>query len=305
MFKELLVEKYRPKSLDDIVLTEEERQYFSALKAKDEIPNLLFAGSPGTGKTSLAKIIVNDVLDCQYLYINASDENGIDTIRSKVIGFSSTKSLDGKIKVVLFDECDALSLDSQKALRNVIEEYSTNTRFVFTCNYLFKVIPALQSRCQIFSLTPPLNGVLNRVVHVLKQEGVAVPNDEKNKLVELVRSGYPDLRRIINDIQKFSYTGTLSIKDSSTRGIADKVVSKIRQKVSPVDLRKFVIEHEQEFSADYLHLLKEMFEVIFGDSTLASELQSKYLLTISEGMYKDAIVIDKEINWFSTCLSLY
>lgn len=305
MFKDLYTEKYRPQILDDIVLTKEEKDYFISLKEKEEIPNLLFAGSPGTGKTSLAKIIVKDILDCQYLYINASDENGIDTIRSKVIGFSSTKSLDGKLKVVLFDECDALSLDSQKALRNVIEEYSENTRFIFTCNYLFKVIPALQSRCQIFSLTPPLNGVLNRVVHVLKQEGINVPEEEKGKLVELVRSGYPDLRRIINDIQKFSYTGSLVIKDSNARNLAGNVVVKIKEKVNTTDLRKYVIEREQEFSGDYLHLLKEMFEVVFNDTTLTEEVRSNYLLILSEGMYKDAIVVDKEINWFSTCLRLY
>jgi replication factor C small subunit len=299
MFQELLVEKFRPKTLDDIVLNKEEKDYFASLKEREEIPNLLFAGSPGTGKTSLAKIIVNDILDCQYLYINASDENGIDTIRSKVIGFSSTKSLDGKLKVVLFDECDALSLDSQKALRNVIEEYSTNTRFIFTCNYLFKVIPALQSRCQIFNLTPPLNGVLNRVVYVLKQQNTVVPDEEKNRLVELVRNGYPDLRRIINDIQKFSYTGTLTIKDNQIRGLADKIIQKIKAKNDLTELRKFVIEREQEFSGDYLHLLKEMFEVLFNLNE-----NSTVLLVISEYMYKDAIVVDKEINWFSCCISL-
>jgi DNA polymerase III delta prime subunit len=300
MFQNLFVEKYRPKKLEDVVLTPEEKLYFEALKEKDEIPNLLFAGNPGTGKTTLSKIIATDILDCQYLYINASDENGIDTIRSKVIGFASTKSLDGKLKLVLFDECDALTLDSQKALRNVIEEYSHNTRFIFTCNYLFKIIPALQSRCQIFNLTPPLNGVLNRVVEVLKNEGITVPDTEKQKLVELVRSGYPDLRRILNDIQKFSYTGTLIIKDTQAKNIAEKVVQKIRGKVTPHELRKFVIESEQEFSGDYHQLLKEMFEVLFKEDTDANRL-----LIISEGMYKDAIVTDKEINWFSTCLKLY
>jgi replication factor C small subunit len=300
MFNNLYVERYRPKTLTDIVLTTEERQYFESLKSKEEIPNLLFAGNPGTGKTTLSKIIATDILDCQYLYINASDENGIDTIRSKVIGFASTKSLDGKLKIVLFDECDALTLDSQKALRNVIEEYSHNTRFIFTCNYLFKIIPALQSRCQIFNLTPPLDGVLNRVVAILKNEGITVPDTEKQKLVELVRSGYPDMRRIINDIQKFSYTGSLTIKDNQVKGIANKVVSKIRGKVPPQELRKFVIEREQEFSGDYLQLLKEMFEVMFESDSNANNL-----LIISEGMYKDAIVIDKEINWFSTCLKLY
>ena len=300
MFQNLFVEKYRPKTLADIVLTNEERLYFESLKSKEEIPNLLFAGNPGTGKTTLSKIIANDILDCQYLYINASDENGIDTIRSKVIGFASTKSLDGKLKLVLFDECDALTLDSQKALRNVIEEYSENTRFIFTCNYLFKIIPALQSRCQIFNLTPPLDGVLNRVVSILKNEGITVPDTEKQRLVELVRSGYPDLRRIINDIQKFSFTGTLVIKDNQAKGIANKVVEKIKSKASPQELRKYVIEREQEFSGDYLQLLKEMFEVLFETDTNASSL-----LVVSEGMYKDAIVIDKEINWFSTCLKLY
>ena len=300
MFQNLFVEKYRPKTLADIVLTNEERLYFESLKLKEEIPNLLFAGNPGTGKTTLSKIIANDILDCQYLYINASDENGIDTIRSKVIGFASTKSLDGKLKLVLFDECDALTLDSQKALRNVIEEYSENTRFIFTCNYLFKIIPALQSRCQIFNLTPPLDGVLNRVVSILKNEGITVPDTEKQRLVELVRSGYPDLRRIINDIQKFSFTGTLVIKDNQAKGIANKVVEKIKGKASPQELRKYVIEREQEFSGDYLQLLKEMFEVLFETDTNANSL-----LVISEGMYKDAIVIDKEINWFSTCLKLY
>ncbi len=102
MFQNLFVEKYRPRKLEDIVLTPEERLYFESLKAKEEVPNLLFAGNPGTGKTTLSKIIATDILDCQYLYINASDENGIDTIRSKVIGFASTKSLDGKLKLVLF-----------------------------------------------------------------------------------------------------------------------------------------------------------------------------------------------------------
>jgi len=300
MFNNLYVERYRPRKLEDIVLTNEERLYFESLKSKEEIPNLLFAGNPGTGKTTLSKIIANDILDCQYLYINASDENGIDTIRSKVIGFASTKSLDGKLKLVLFDECDALTLDSQKALRNVIEEYSENTRFIFTCNYLFKIIPALQSRCQIFNLTPPLDGVLNRVVSILKNEGITVPDTEKQRLVELVRSGYPDLRRIINDIQKFSFTGTLVIKDNQAKGIANKVVEKIKGKASPQELRKYVIEREQEFSGDYLQLLKEMFEVLFETDTNANSL-----LVISEGMYKDAIVIDKEINWFSTCLKLY
>lgn len=304
MFQNLFIEKFRPKKLEDIVLSSEHRDFFSSLKQKEEIPNLLFSSPPGTGKTTLSKIIIKDILDCQYLYINASDENGIDTIRSKIIGFASTKSLDGKLKVVLCDEADSISLEAQKALRNVIEEYSENTRFIFTCNYLFKIIPALQSRCQIFNLAPPLEGVINRVIFILKTEGINVPNEEKQKLIELIKNGYPDLRRIINDIQKFSYNGTLHIRENNAKGLAEKVINKILQKQDPSELRKFVIEREVEFSNDYLQLLKEMFEVVFSNDLDASK-KSSLLLSISDGMYKDAIVVDKEINWFSTCLRMY
>jgi replication factor C small subunit len=303
MFNELFVERYRPKKLDDLVLSDDDLGFFTSLKDKKEIPNLLFTGSPGTGKTSLAKIIVNDILKCQYLYINASDENGIDTIRNKVIGFSQTKSFDGGIKIVLLDEADSISLEGSKALRNVIEEYSENTRFIFTCNYLFKIIPALQSRCQIFNLVPPLDKVIGRVVSILKQEDINVPVDEKPKLLELIRTGYPDVRRIVNDIQKFSFTGTLSIKDNRAKSVAEKVLHKLLNKTDITDIRKYVIESEQDFSGDYLQLLREMFECVY-DSSNENIQKGTWLLTISDAMYKDSIVVDKEINWFSCCLRL-
>jgi replication factor C small subunit len=122
--------------------------------------------------------------------------------------------------------------------------------------------------------------------------------------LELVRKSYPDLRRIINDIQKFSFTGTLNIKTNSAKSLAETVVTRIKNKVSLTEIRKYVIEHEQEFSGDYHFLLKEMFENIFIDVTLDENIKKDMLLTISESMYKDAIVTDKEINWFSCCLKL-
>src|SRR6476469_5737122 len=152
MFNDLWVEKYRPKTLDELVLDSDNRTYFNSLKGKQEIPNLLFLGPPGIGKTTLSKIIVKEILNCQYLYINASDESGIDTIRNKVKSFAQTRSMDGKVKICLLDECDHLSsvnsglgnTNAQAALRNLMEEYSGTTRFILTGNYRHKIIPALQ-----------------------------------------------------------------------------------------------------------------------------------------------------------------
>ena len=298
----LWVEKYRSQTLEDYVGNENIKQTIGHYLKQNDIQNFLFYGTAGTGKTTLAKLIVNN-LDCEYLYINASDENGIDTIREKVKGFASVASFK-PFKVVILDEADYITIQGQAALRNIIETFSRSTRFILTCNYIERVIDPLQSRCQIFNLTPPLEGILNRIIFILKSEGIQVPVEEKSKLVELVRNGYPDLRRIINDIQKFSYNGTLSIKENNARGLAEKVVNKILQKNDPSELRKFVIERESEFSNDYLQLMKEMFETIFKLG-IDQNKKSSLLLTISEGMYKDAIVVDKEINWFSTCLKIY
>jgi replication factor C small subunit len=136
--KAIWCERYRPQTLDDIILSDRTREIVKGFS--DEIPNLLFVGTPGTGKTTLARIIVNDILKCNFLYINASDESGIDTIRHKVTNFSQTKSFDGKVKVVILDECDGLTSQAQAALRNTMESFAKYTRFIITANYgtLFK-----------------------------------------------------------------------------------------------------------------------------------------------------------------------
>ena len=152
---DIWVERYRPTTLDDIVLSDDKRAYFDRVKETSNLPNLLLVGSPGVGKTTLAKVIVSDILEAQYLYINASDENGIDTIRTKVLNFAQTQSIFGTTKIIVLDECDGLSLDAQKALRNSMEEYHDIARFVLTANYQHKIIPALQSRCHVFLFNPP------------------------------------------------------------------------------------------------------------------------------------------------------
>jgi len=299
----LWIERYRPKTLDEIVLSKDDREFFENLSKKQDIPHLLFAGTAGVGKSSLAKIIINDVLNCDSLYINASDENGIDTIRGKIVGFARTKSFDGRLKVILLDEVDGLSGESMKALRNVMEEYSSTCRFQMTCNYLFKVIAPIQSRCTIINLIPPIEGVVQRVSEILKKENIVVDPKQKPLLLEHIRKNLPDLRRIVNDIQKFSITGTLNIKNEDCSGFVKNILAKILRKEDMMKLRREIIEGEKLFSGDYRHLLKLLFEELFN-SDLNYDLKSDLLLIVSRAMETDTLSIDKEINCFSALLYL-
>ena len=303
-FNNLLVEKYRPTSLDDMVLSKEDRVFFESLKEKQEIPHLLFAGIQGSGKTSLAKIIVNDILDCQYLYINASDENGIDTIRGKISGFAKTKSFDGKLKVVLLDEGDQISLDAQKALRNIIEEFASNTRFIITCNYLFKIIPALQSRTQIFNLIPPIEGVVQRVREILQKENITLDSSQKPLLLEHIRKNLPDVRRIINDVQKFSVNGAFHLRNDCSSDFSKQLLNTILSKGDVVKLRKEIIKNEKQFSSDYRNLLKQLFESVYDDVNIEQDKKVDLLMIISKGLELDSFVVDKEINAFTVMLNL-
>ena len=296
MFNNLWVEKYRPKTIDEMVLSGENRAYFNTLK--DEVPNLLFVGTPGIGKTTIAKIIVQDILKCQHLYINASDENGIDTIRSKVCGFSQTKSLDGSIKIVILDEADGITIDGQRALRNTMEEYSSFTRFILTANYKHKIIPAIQSRTQYFDLNPSVQDVLSRIVYILRTENIEVPTTERVNLARVIKDNYPDIRKIINTIQKYSVSGVLHIKDTADR---NDIVTKINNHLvskKVLELRKFLIENENEFQGDYASLLKHYLNFIYNSDTKPDN-KRQMIVIISEYLYRDAFVLDKEINAFA------
>ena len=279
-----------------MVLSVDNRAYFSALK--DEVPNLLFVGTPGIGKTTIAKIIVQDLLKCQYLYINASDENGIDTIRSKVCGFSQTKSLDGSIKIVILDEADGITIDGQRALRNTMEEYSSFTRFILTANYKHKIIPAIQSRTQYFDLNPSVQDVLSRIVSILRSENIEVPTTERVNLARVIKDNYPDIRKIINTIQKYSVSGVLHIKDTADRNdIVNKINNYLVSK-KVLELRKYLIENENEFQGDYASLLKHYLNFIYNSDT-KPDTKRQVIIIISEYLYRDAFVLDKEINSFA------
>ena len=296
MFNNLWVEKYRPKTLSDLVLSSANKKYFESIT--DEIPNLLFVGTPGLGKTTLARILIDDVLKCQYLYINASDENGIDTIRSKVVGFSQTKSLDGSIKVVILDEADGITIDGQRALRNTMEEYSSQTRFILTANYKHKIIPAIQSRTQSFDLNPPFEDVISRIVEIVKGEGIKIDDDQKGNFVNTIKQNYPDIRKIINAVQK-ACIGDKFIVDVAldSKEIVDRIHKEI-QTSNVIGLRKYLIENENEFQGDYHNLMKQYLNFVY-DSKLADDKKREYILILSDYMYKDVFVLDKEINAFA------
>jgi len=301
-FNSLWVEKYRPKTLEDFICTEANKDIIASFKNKEEIPNLLFTGTPGLGKTTLAKIIVNDILGCQYLYINASDENGIDTIRTKVTSFAQTKSIDGKIKVIILDEADGLSIDAQRVLRNTMEEFARITRFILTANYKYRVIPALQSRCQSLELTPPLELVVKRCALVLKKEGIEIPTEQKVKFIEFVKANYPDLRKCINELQKFTSTGKLTLIDVKNDDTLKLIYTEIKNK-NIISLRKALIENEHLFNADYVSLLRNLFNYIDKEEQNA-DLKKQFLITIAEHIYRSSFVLDQEINCYSCLIQL-
>lgn len=300
LYNTLWVQKYRPQSLKDLVLSEENREFFS--KIDEDTPHLFLYGNAGTGKTTLAKILVHDILKCQYLYINASDENGVDTIRNKVTSFSQTRSLDGKKKVIILDEFDGTTPEAQRILRNIMEEYSSTTRFILTANYINRVIEPIQSRCLLFNIIPKLDQTVLRCVDILKKENIKIESEKD--LVDFVKNNFPDIRRIINDLQKFSISGILKIKQSNEiKSYAKRILEDILTKKNIIDIRKFIINEERNFASDYQTLLKELFDLIY-ESKINEDTKKAAMLEIGEHLYRDNFVIDHEINCFCCILNL-
>jgi len=299
------VERFRPTKLADMVLSESLRTFVEECKRKDEIPNMLLVGNAGTGKTTLAKVIINEILDAQYLYINASEKNGIDEVRTSILTFAQTKSLDGKIKIIFLDEFDNFTDAGQRALRNVMEEYAGNTRFILTGNYLHRIIQPIQSRCQVFTdFTPPIGEYAKRIKYILQQEKIAIEAGQVERIKEVIRYYYPDLRRIINYIQRSVIDNKLVIQDViNNEGFAQDILSKIEDKEDLMSIRKFVIESEQSFGNDYPKLMKDLFNSVYR-SSMKEDKKRLALLQVSEYLYRSALVMDQEINFFSCLIAL-
>jgi len=299
IISDIWCEKYRPSTLDEIVLDNSTRNYFNKVKEEKNVPNVLFVGRPGIGKTTLAKVIVNDLLKCQYLYINASDENGIDTIRTKVLNFAQTKSLFGDIKIIILDECDGLSLDAQKALRNSIEEYHDLTRFVLTANYKHKIIPALQSRCQVFDINYDKNEYMSKLISIVKAENVKI---NKEQFTTIANNCYPDFRKGINALQKYFLSDGKDENVFNSKEFFDGLDDLLIDKKYTL-IRKHIIEHESLFNNDYDELFKHLFDYLY-ESSITEDKKRDCLITVSRYFYQNSQCIDQEINFYSCILDL-
>jgi replication factor C small subunit len=289
----LWVEKYRSSNLDSYVGNETIKQTISKYLDQNDIQNFIFYGPAGTGKTTLAKLIVNN-LDCDYLYINASDERGIETIRDKVSGFASVASFK-PIKVVILDEADFITIQGQAALRNVIETYSRTTRFILTCNFIERIIDPLQSRCQVLKIVPPSKQeIAKHVAGVLEQEEVSYTMDD---IKLLVTQFYPDLRKMLNTAQLSNNNNELHIDKSvivSSNYMVQVVKELSKPKPSFNEIRQIIANaNVQDFEELYRFLYDNCSQYAAGNEGMVA-------IYVNEYSYQANFRIDKEIN----CMAL-
>ena len=285
----LWIEKYRSENLEQYIGNETIKDRIAACIASNDIPHFIFSGTAGTGKTTLAKLIVKNI-KCDYLYLNASDENGIDVIRDKVKGFASTSTFQ-PLKVVILDESDFLTQPAQAALRNLIEEYSITTRFVLTCNYIERLIEPLQSRCEIHVLKPPTKGAVAKHIctNILDVEGIKY---ELPDVALLVKEFYPDVRSIIKNLQA-------GVKDNEYKWIALNTdwlaaiveVLKSRSKDAWYKIRQIVADAQvDDFQAAYKYLFDNLDKFSYGHDAELS-------VVLDEHIWRAGVVPDKEINF--------
>jgi DNA polymerase III delta prime subunit len=286
-------EKYRPQSLETYVGNSTIKETFGQYIKNNDIPHLLLYGDAGSGKTTLAKIIGNTIANNNYIYINASDENSVDTVRDKIKQFASSVGFGG-IKIIILDECDYMTANAQAALRNVMETFSKTTRFILTCNYVDKIIDPIQSRCQIFNIVPPSKKeVAQHIVNILDKETVTY---SKQDLVTLINITYPDIRRVINTTQQSVIGGKLQLDKSTLvehdymSTIVETLKSNKNKKEKFDTIRQIVADNNIR---DYNQLIRYLYDNV---DSYANGFTSSVVIILAEAQYKDSLVVDHEIN---------
>lgn len=294
--KGMWISKYRPTDFDTIVISSETRNVLKKWKNEGEFPNLLLCSRPGMGKTSLAHIIAKE-FECDKMYINASDEGNVDTIRNKVKDFAMTASFNGKMKIVILDEADGFSnIQSQKILRALMEEVADTCRFIITANYRHKIIEPIISRCVEIDMTPPKKDIIMRCVSILKAEGVTAPKEQLLKLRELVEAFYPDVRSVIKTLQNcVTENNVLSIGEFKAKDIFVSNLIDYIMNNNAVSTRKFIIENENEFNGDYNILLMSLYRFMINSEEIDYSLRAEWTIIIAEYLYRMTSSIDAEI----------
>lgn len=296
----LWVEKYRPQTISDCILPDGLKQTFQEYVDAGEISNMLLCGTAGTGKTTVARALCNE-LGCDYIVINGSDESGIDVLRTKIRDFASTVSFESKAKVVILDEADYLNPNStQPALRAFIEEFSGNCRFIFTCNFKNRIIEPLHSRTSVIDFKiekkdrPEMaQKFMGRMQYILTQEGIPY---EQNVLAELLMKHFPDYRRVINELQRYSKSGSIdsgilsNIAEINTKGLIDSLKDKDWKK-----MRQWVVNNVDN---DPQGVYRKVYDALIDKVKQVPHL----VLLIADYQYKSAFVADQEIN-LTACLT--
>jgi len=296
----LWVEKYRPDTLDGYVGNQAIVEKVKVYLQNGDVPHLLLFGSAGTGKTTLAKLIANNI-DCDLMYVNASDENNVDTVRDKIKNFASTIGF-RQWKLIILDEADFLTPNAQAALRNLMETFSKTTRFILTCNYVEKIIDPIQSRCQVFAIHPPSKAdVAKRMASILAELNVQY---DKKDLVPIINSGYPDIRRILNSCQRQVIDGVLKMDATSLiqanymTSILDILKGDTDKKTAFTQIRQTIADSKvKDFSALYRFLFDELDNYAKGHI-------APVILILAEAQYQDSFAVDKELHVMSMVVKL-
>lgn len=298
----LWCEKHRPKNLDTFIGSKSIKETFQNYIDTNDIPHLLFYGKAGTGKTSLAKILVQNI-ECDYLYINASDENSVDVVRSKIKSFASSIGFKD-LKVVILDESDALTPQSQAALRNLMETFSQHTRFILTCNFHEKIIDPIVSRCQVYELAPlSRKEVAVHLSKILTNEGVSF--DPKD-IALIINQSYPDIRKCINNCQMNTKSATLRIDEDKV--IASDYKLKILQQLkdySSKNKKKTFTAIRKTIANNKVRDFSELYRFLFDNiDEYAKGKEAETIVILADSQYRDGMVVDHEITFMSCIVQL-